>query len=441
MSFSRNESYNRHQKTHHGHTSSTIPPPEIVPSSGEKAPLPTPHIQQLSKIGVESDNGGQGIPTGYENNTDVSQLEQTGLNDCNRRVQTPRRSITQQTTPANPSEQQSSVMPTIAQNVANRPGQDYRTVTPDSSEGTSLAAVQLLDLAFSNSFRDGYHQALLYSPSVNQNGYGYSPVDTNNMPEDDMWLSWQNSIHAPKPPGPHPFFTSGLDNPIPSTTSIVQSREIEESSTFNTLDDNSGGNLQAVVQNIHNNSQSPLNPQKQTTIPTTTTLQHYWKSYWLFSHQNISFLHPLTTTIPTTPPALLLSILASGATSCGAPEISISLFETSRRLVSQYLEACGGQERAIPLWVIQTLLLNAIFGLPGGGAGYEDVTREDFESLLGLARAVEAPSCSTSEFSSLSGHMEKGWVHFVEVESHKRYPSSPHTQSILTPIQEPFYAP
>jgi len=114
---------------------------------------------------------------------------------------------------------------------------------------------------------------------------------------------------------------------------------------------------------------------------------------------------------------LILGILADGAMYCGDKHVGMALYECSRRLVSQYMDSVGPQAATIPLWVINTLLLNAVFGLPGGESQECDITVNSFEILLKLAARVEPPP---PLLDSGLATVDDEWKDFIERESRKR---------------------
>ncbi|EAU38592.1 predicted protein [Aspergillus terreus NIH2624] len=101
---------------------------------------------------------------------------------------------------------------------------------------------------------------------------------------------------------------------------------------------------------------------------------------------------------------------------CDEPTVGQMLFEASRRLVANYMNTHQGG--AIPIWVFITLLLNCVFGLPGGESRGSDVTLGSLDSMISLARIIElGPPMDSVDQASTAEEM---WRSYIEAESHRR---------------------
>jgi hypothetical protein len=77
-----------------------------------------------------------------------------------------------------------------------------------------------------------------------------------------------------------------------------------------------------------------------------------------------------------------------------------------------------GPDDPIPVWVINTLLMNMAFGLPGGDAPGPDVTVAALEGLMRLVTTAVYPSMPSIDMSL--SPMEREWKQFIIEETHKR---------------------
>lgn len=78
----------------------------------------------------------------------------------------------------------------------------------------------------------------------------------------------------------------------------------------------------------------------------------------------------------------------------------------------------NNKSNTIPVWVFTTLLLNCVFGLPGGDSTGTDITLGSLESLVNLALNVEpGPSM---DLVDQTASLEEKWRCYIEAESHRR---------------------
>lgn len=120
-------------------------------------------------------------------------------------------------------------------------------------------------------------------------------------------------------------------------------------------------------------------------LPRREVINTYLNSYFTRYHPHLPFLHIPTfiSTLPTTPPPLLLSVLSLGALLSHARDEAVVLHIASKVLVSHFLSRRGDfDSRQCPLWAMQTTLLNMIFGSWSGDAKALEWTCS-IKSLLG----------------------------------------------------------
>lgn len=76
------------------------------------------------------------------------------------------------------------------------------------------------------------------------------------------------------------------------------------------------------------------------------------------------------------------------------------------------------ENKTIPIWIFTTLLLNCVFGLPGGKSSESDITLGSLDSLINLARVIE--SGPAMDLDDQACTMEEKWQSYIEGESHRR---------------------
>lgn len=157
-------------------------------------------------------------------------------------------------------------------------------------------------------------------------------------------------------------------------------------------------------------------PEEYFNVPDCITLDRYQQTFFALTNRNLPFVHASIPLIDR-PPAVILSILADGAMHCVNDQIGHRLFEASRRLVSDYLDA--NEPGLIPHWVIDTLLINCIYGLSGGPKATLNATQGSLSRVLWLASQVESPEILTATLGQ-NPTVEDEWKNFVVEESLKR---------------------
>lgn len=163
-------------------------------------------------------------------------------------------------------------------------------------------------------------------------------------------------------------------------------------------------------------------------LPCTADMQRYISSYVSYFHPHLPFLHiptldfqaPEFTSDIQTPSGhlnlcsdgvaggagcLILSIAAVGALYALDGPASRNLQEASKKMIQLYLEERQKVDKSvalnrvnharedsahnIPLWLIQAMLLNVIYGHASGDKMSSDIASNHFASLVSLARAAD----------------------------------------------------
>ncbi|PYI04378.1 hypothetical protein BO78DRAFT_320718 [Aspergillus sclerotiicarbonarius CBS 121057] len=163
-------------------------------------------------------------------------------------------------------------------------------------------------------------------------------------------------------------------------------------------------------------------------LPSTSDMQRYISAYITYFHPHMPFLHiptldfqaPEYTSNLRTPSghlnlsstgvsggggSLILSMAAIGALYEFDPAASKDLFEAAKKMIQLYLEerrkadmstAIGRQSQArnssvqnTPLWLVQAMLLNVIYGHTCGDKTSADIASTHCAALVSLARAAE----------------------------------------------------
>ncbi|KAH1382987.1 hypothetical protein KXW53_005487 [Aspergillus fumigatus] len=152
-------------------------------------------------------------------------------------------------------------------------------------------------------------------------------------------------------------------------------------------------------------------------IPEMDSLYRYWHMFFEIPHKNLPFAHPKSEIYQI--PAIAIGVLADGAMYCDEPEVGQMLFEASRRIIAHHLNTLYTRENnTIPIWIFTTLLLNCVFGLPGGKSSESDITLGSLDSLINLARVIE--SGPAMDLVDQASTVEEKWKSYIEGESHRR---------------------
>jgi hypothetical protein len=148
-------------------------------------------------------------------------------------------------------------------------------------------------------------------------------------------------------------------------------------------------------------------------LPSTADLQRYVNAYINFFHPHMPFLHIPTLNFES--PAftsdsrrvedvacgagcLILAMAAIGASYEYEHEAAQELSEAAKRMISIYLEERRQQsasssgrepEKRPPLWLVQAMLLNLIYGHQCGDAKAAQIATTHCAALIGLAKSAE----------------------------------------------------
>ncbi|KAI9846718.1 MAG: hypothetical protein M1838_001192 [Thelocarpon superellum] len=239
----------------------------------------------------------------------------------------------------------------------------------------------------------------------------------------------------------HPFHPHPMLNPdTPSTSSASVSGSARQSSITSVSSESiTDATRQALLASLsqpsqfHHNHQKysaaanmlPLSPgfatsplNTRTAFPSTKDLQRYVAAYIQYFHPHLPFLHVATLSFDS--PAFTSDIhsarapsgTASGVTGGGGclvlamsaigalyefePAASRELFEASKQLLQIYLEesrkadvAANNAAQNTPLWLVQAMLLNVIYGINCGDKVAQDSASTHCAALVSLARAAE----------------------------------------------------
>lgn len=191
-------------------------------------------------------------------------------------------------------------------------------------------------------------------------------------------------------------------------------------------------------------------------FPSTPDLQRYASAYFRFCHPHLPFLHLPTLNFEALETArgsgisvqqssvggtcLLLSITAIGALYERELAPSRDLFEYTKRMMNSYMEnrrkrplnrSPFAAQRATdidetPLWLVQTMLLNVMYGHNCGDKTSADVANTHCASLVSLARSAELakPYTSTSHnenrMAPIAENSDADWLDWKNSEERKR---------------------
>jgi hypothetical protein len=466
MSFPRKESHNRHQKKHHGCSPSTVPSPEIVPSLGPDEIPQSAGLPPLSPSATTNSRSRE-LPVGVHRNiighahlADERPLPPPSYPGapCAPWQNDPEYDIVNASTGRG-----NSI------SLSTGSGADHHVTASDQSQQISqlLQAAHVIDAAgmqdglrgvpsfptqAAEDTRDGHfgvtrigdgHAEL--SRGFNRNGGRlqntdpYLPTNFGSISEELFAVSSFDSLYAPDIPSPYPFFTIGFENPRTTGTlaqTIPTNPGLSSLTTFR-ISEHAQVRLQQAIQGMYGAYCGPTDWRGQLAVPGPTILGRYWVQFWAFPSKNLPFLHEASSDPDTAPVATLLAILADGAMYCGDKHIGMAFFECSRRLVSHYFDSGNTNNTTVPLWVVNTLLINSVFGIPGGDALDSRLTVRSLESLLALSARIEP--YTLTERSMHSPIRPVGtWHEFIERESFRRYLMSNQEvrmQSLISPTE------
>ncbi|KAJ6439886.1 C2H2 transcription factor [Purpureocillium lavendulum] len=211
---------------------------------------------------------------------------------------------------------------------------------------------------------------------------------------------------------------------------------------------------------------SPLSPQAQpgtntasasaTNLPSTQDLQRYVRAYLTYFHPHLPFLHVATLSFDLSSSlngrspgvggsgCLLLSMAAIGALFELEHGQSRELFEMSKKMIFAYLEerrksdirkadarrgvhgsdpthAASESPAAVPLWLIQAMLINIVYGHNCADKTASDIASTHCVALVSLAQAADLLRPGRSDGSvkqDVQMSDDSSWTRPAEQEEH-----------------------
>ncbi|KEQ76066.1 hypothetical protein M436DRAFT_40170 [Aureobasidium namibiae CBS 147.97] len=203
---------------------------------------------------------------------------------------------------------------------------------------------------------------------------------------------------------------------------------------------------------------SPLSPRPQgPSLPSTADLQRYINAYIQYFHSHLPFLHVPTLSFDSPEymtnlrsagsqasanhsgvvgggGCLILAMAAIGALYEYDHQASKELFDSAKKMIQLYLEerrkadmsaaVNGGQyfspessSHNTPLWLVQAMLLNVIYGHYCGDKTAADIASNHCAALVSLARAAELAHPATNQDGSSEVKEERPDIHMDDGSS------------------------
>lgn len=191
-------------------------------------------------------------------------------------------------------------------------------------------------------------------------------------------------------------------------------------------------------QSLSAQSLNPNFPKQGINLPHTKELQRYVDAYIRFFHPHLPFLHLPTLRFDPSYSSgqhsngrefLVLSIAAVGALYEFEPQAAGELFEAAKKTVEIFIEerrkaavsaATNGLHSSssgtdTPVWLVQAMLLNVIFGLQCGDRMAGEVAQSHVSTLVQLARAASltrpAPLPTANSYQHQHQHQHQHHQH------------------------------
>ena len=219
---------------------------------------------------------------------------------------------------------------------------------------------------------------------------------------------------------------------------------------------------------------SPLSPHgiaQGPTLPATADLQRYVNAFIQYFHPHLPFLHIPTlsfdspdfvnnvrpgsshgnleyTGVSGGGGCLILAMAAIGALHEYDHQVARELFDSAKKMIQCYLEerrradlsaAVNGQQlfsqegsaHNTPLWLVQAMLLNVVYGHFSGDKTTADIASTHCAALVSLARAAElarpkvddtrySPKVKLEDSGANYSQLHSQWIHWKEAEERKR---------------------
>lgn len=390
MLFSRRELHTRHQIRHHGFSQATAPLPELVSFFGSTGgPTIADGSAQLeSEIVESSTNASQNTQTLCSNNgadssfpiPDPSQLDEM-LRRC------------QQTLNHQAEQLQDIVIPEDSVS-------SFANMVDVRAGMTEIQQGKLADDRFSHDMTHSSSTALELQLYPDRHS-DFLPTDFDLF-NIDLWEVGDVFPKANTSGAACSLTIPSLEQGcVPDTSQPTQILNYDLSSgpwSCDPLSDRLAASVGAVA---------------RTTLPDPTTLRRYWKKCFSILNETLPFLHEASTEALQSTIALLLACLAIGANHSENHSFATLCFKYSRRLVSECLEALDSQNDSVPLWVVQTILINCVFD-----EEYADDAVKSADSLVVLARRID-PFLDLQIGDDLP-LLSREWIHYLVLESHRR---------------------
>lgn len=196
------------------------------------------------------------------------------------------------------------------------------------------------------------------------------------------------------------------DNGIPALSAAAESvTDATRTALATTLVQNSGfgvgGHGHARRQSFSAQSMNQNFPKQGINLPHTKDLQRYVDAYIRLFHPHLPFLHLPTLRFDPTYNGngghgsngreyLVLSIAAVGALYEFEPQAAGELFEAAKKTVEIFIDERrkGNGMAETPVWLVQAVLLNVIFGLQCGDRLAAEMAQNHATTLVQLARSA-----------------------------------------------------
>lgn len=150
---------------------------------------------------------------------------------------------------------------------------------------------------------------------------------------------------------------SGANTPVPQSPSVLSNAN----AGFRAPQVNSDDERNIILDNIRSHDTERAIPEGFR-LPSQASLNRYLSTYFGHFHHHLPFLHPASFNPTQISPPLLLAVLSIGALYAFDQDQAYLLHIGSKILVNQFLQHKENfSSRKVPLWTMQSSLLNMIF--------------------------------------------------------------------------------
>ncbi|KAH0559414.1 hypothetical protein GP486_004069 [Trichoglossum hirsutum] len=343
----------------------------------------------------------------------------------------------------------SEVMLDGSNSSAQAPGQPWsqNPMMPSAAIASNQYSMELSGTTFSEMDPPG-----TISPNANADNFFSTPPPMSSLSPTSTMPGLANQFF-------HPPMIYGSETPSASSTSMngnTRKTSITSISTDSITDATRQALLTSLSQPASfahghrklavSSTASPLSPASGSklgnvgiSLPSTTDLQRYVRSYIEYFHPHLPFLHLPTLTFDTPEytdnlrpssshssfsqssiygggGCLILAMAAIGALYEYESAISLELFESAKKLIHLFLEerrkadisrSNAGPDNPTqntPLWLVQAMLLNVVYGHNCGDKVKSDIANTHCAALVSLTRAAGLP---TREIPQRQSHSQK----------------------------------